>query len=144
VGRDRPAFAGEIDGRPGRPYSADVVRHARALFEDTWLTSAAIAAQVGVCAGTASRWARLNGWTRPPGAPRANDTFPSARARAWLARRAAADRAQATAAGLLAALESSDAVDLDGLARALDTLATARALRAAGVRKPGCPAVPYS
>jgi hypothetical protein len=52
----------------GKHLPDDVKHNARALYEGTTLTHAAIGAEVGVAPSTVSVWAAAGGWTRPRGA----------------------------------------------------------------------------
>ena len=51
------------------PHPPEIRAEAKRLGETTRLSSAAIAAQLGIPASTVRGWKRIDGWKRPPGAP---------------------------------------------------------------------------
>ena len=108
-----------------RPHPDAAVAAVRRLIEQTTLTYTEIAARTGVGRASICRWARDSGWQRPPFAPRATDTVPSARG-ARLKRRTLAARLHTLAERSIRELEESASVDLDKLAQALELLKMAK------------------
>ena len=106
----------------------------RRLIEQTELTYSEIAARTGVGRASICRWTRDGGWRRPPFAPRATDTVPSARASAHLKARTLAARLSALAERYVRELEQTPGVDLDKLGEALE-LAKMAKLAAMGRRR---------
>src|SRR5205814_3033324 len=99
-----------------RPHTDARVAAVRRLIEQTELTYGEIAARTGVGRASICRWTRDGGWRRPPFAPRATDTVPSARASARLKARTLAARLRALAERHIRELEQAPAVDFDRLA----------------------------
>ncbi|MEA2903387.1 MAG: hypothetical protein QOI12_774 [Alphaproteobacteria bacterium] len=126
----RPDEPGAVVGprRRGsrRPHADATVAAVRRLIEQTTLTYSEIAARSGVARASICRWTRDGGWRRPPFAPRATDTVPSARAGARLKLRTLAARLSALAERYLRELEGTPGVDLDKLAQALELLKMAK------------------
>ena len=98
----------------------------RRLIEQSTLSYAEIRARTGVSHASICRWTRDHGWKRPPFAPRATDTIPTARASAKLKRRMLAQRLDALAERHVRELEESARVDPVKLGEALDLLKMAR------------------
>jgi transposase len=117
-----------------RPHTDARVAAVRRLIEQSTLTYSEIAARTGVGRASICRWTRDGGWRRPPFAPRATDTVPSARASARLKQRTLAARLQTLAERYLRELEDSAGIDLDKLAQALE-LAKMAKLAAMGRRR---------
>ena len=110
----------------------------RRLIEQSTLSYAEIRARTGVSAGSISNWTRDGGWQRPPFAPRAADTVPTARASAKLRRRTLAQRLDKLAERHIRELEESACVDPDKLGEATELLKMARlAARRHPRRRPG-------
>jgi hypothetical protein len=134
----RPADPRDIVGpRPRgsrRPHADATVAAVRRLVEGTTLTYAAIAKRTGVGVASICRWTRDGGWKRPPFAPRATDTVPTARASAHLKRRMLAARLAALAERYVRELEETPGVDLEKLAEALELMKMAK-LAAMGRRR---------
>jgi hypothetical protein len=82
---------------PRQPRTDAAVAAVRRLIEQSVLNYRQIAARTGVSTGSISNWTRDGGWKRPPFAPRACDTIPTARASAKLRRRTLAARLDALA-----------------------------------------------
>jgi hypothetical protein len=118
-----------------RPHTDLKVAHVRRLIEQSTLTYGEIAAKTGVGRASICRWTQDGGWKRPPFAPRATDTIPTARASAKLKMRTLAARLQALAERHIRALETSPRIDADKLGEALELLKMAR-LEAMGRRRP--------
>jgi transposase len=132
---DEPAaLVGPRPRGPRRPYTDASVAAVRRLIEQSTLTYREIAARTGVGRASICRWTRDGGWRRPPFAPRATDTVPSARASARLKHRTLAARLQTLAERYLRELEDSASIDLDKLAQALE-LAKMAKLAAMGRRR---------
>src|SRR5262249_54567644 len=74
-------------GRSGRAHDENHVEAVRHLIETTALTYLQIEKRTGIARNNISRWKIARGWKRPPFAPRATDTTPTARASAQLKRR---------------------------------------------------------
>jgi hypothetical protein len=108
--------------RPGRgsPHTDATFAAVRHLIEQSTLSYAEIRARTGVSHASICRWARDGGWKRPPFAPRATDTIPTARASAKLRRRTLAQRLDALAERYIRELEESACVDPDKLGEALE------------------------
>src|SRR5438093_217078 len=117
-----------------RPHADATVAAVRRLIEQTTLTYTEIAARSGVGRASICRWTRDGGWQRPPFAPRATDTVPSARASARLKARTLAARLRALAERYVRELEQTPGVDLDKLGEALE-LAKMAKLAAMGRRR---------
>jgi hypothetical protein len=103
-----------------RPHTDRTVAAVRALIEETTLTYGRIAARTGASPACISRWMRDGAWKRPPFAPRATDTVPTARASAYLKRRMLSRRLTALAERYVRELEETPAIDLDKLGQALE------------------------
>jgi hypothetical protein len=124
--QDEPnAVVGPRHG-PREPHTDAKVAAVRRLIEQTVLSHSQIAARTGVSMGSISNWRRNGAWTRPPFAPRASDTVPTARASAKLKRRGLAARLDALAQRYIRELEESACVDPDKLGEALELLKMAR------------------
>ena len=134
----RPDEPGPVAGpRPRgsrRPHADARVAAVRRLIEQSTLTYGEIAARTGVGRASICRWTRDGGWRRPPFAPRATDTVPSARASVHLKARTLAARLQTLAERYLRELEDTPGIDLDKLAQALE-LAKMAKLAAMGRRR---------
>jgi hypothetical protein len=117
-----------------QPHTDGKVATVRRLIEETTLTHRAIAARTGASPASICRWTRDGGWKRPPFAPRASDTLPTARASAHLKRRMLAVRLSALAERHVRELEESACVDPDKLGEALELLKMAK-LAAMGRRR---------
>ena len=127
-------------GRAGRdrPHSDATFAAVRRLIEASTLSYAQIRARTGVSHASICRWARDAGWRRPPFAPRATDTVPTARASAKLKRRTLAARLDALAERHIRELEESACVDPGKLGEALELLKMAKlAARRRPRRRPG-------
>jgi hypothetical protein len=124
--QDAAAIVGPRRGGRGRPHSDATVAAVRRLIEQTVLTNRQIAARTGVSHVSVCRWMRAGGWQRPPFAPRASDTVPTARASAQLRRRTLAARLDALAQRHIRELEESACVDPEKLGEALELLKMAR------------------
>jgi hypothetical protein len=111
---------------PRQPHTDATFAAVRRLIEQTTLNYQQIAARTGVSTGAISYWKRDGGWTRPPFAPRSNDTMPTVRASAHLRRRTLAARLDALAERHVRELEESVRVDPDKLGEALELLKMAR------------------
>ena len=132
---DEPnAIVGSRPRGSRRPHADAKVAAVRRLIEQTTLTYGEIAAQTGVGRASICRWTRDQGWKRPPWAPRATDTIPTARASARLKMRTLAARLAALAERHIHELEASACVDPDRLAEALELMKMAKL--AARPRKP--------
>jgi hypothetical protein len=127
-------FAGPRPRGSRRPHADSKVAAVRRLVEQSTLTYAEIAARTGVACASICRWTRDGGWRRPPFAPRATDTVPSARASAKLKARTLAARLSALAESYVRELEETPGVDLDKLSAALELLKMAK-LAAMGRRR---------
>jgi hypothetical protein len=136
---DEPAaIVGPRRAGRGRPHTDATVAAVRGLIEQTVLTNRQIAARTGVSHVSVCRWMRAGGWQRPPFAPRASDTVPTARASAQLRRRTLAQRLDALAERHIRELEESACVDPVKLGEALELLKMARlAARRHPRRRPG-------
>jgi hypothetical protein len=127
-GRPRPdddAAAPMAAPRPRgsrRPHADRTVAAVRALIEETTLTYGQIAARTGASPACISRWMRDGAWKRPPFAPRATDTVPTARASAFLKRRMLGLRLTALAERYVRELEETPTIDLARLGEALALL----------------------
>jgi hypothetical protein len=108
------------------PHTDAEVAAVRRLIEQTTLTHREIATRIGIGVANISRWRIAGGWQRPPFAPRATDTVPTARASAKLKRRMLATRLDALAQRHVRELEQSACVDPGKLAEALELLKMAR------------------
>jgi hypothetical protein len=117
-----------------RPHTDAKVAAVRRLIEQTELTYSEIAARTGVGRASICRWTRDGGWQRPPFAPRATDTIPTARASAHLKARTLPARLSALAERYVRELEQTPGVDLDKLAEALELSKIAK-LAAQGRRR---------
>src|SRR5882762_4015820 len=95
-----------------RPHTDARVAAVRRLIEQSTLTYSEIAARTGVGRASICRWTRDGGWRRPPFAPRATDTVPSARASVHLKARTLAARLSALAERYVHELEDTPGVDL--------------------------------
>jgi hypothetical protein len=111
---------------PRQPRTDAAVAAVRRLIEQSVLNYRQIAARTGVSIGSISNWTRDGGWKRPPFAPRACDTIPTARASAKLRRRTLAARLDALAERHVRELEESACVDPEKLGEALELLKMAR------------------
>jgi hypothetical protein len=111
---------------PRQPHTDATVAAVRRLFEQSTLNYRQIAARTGVSTGAISYWSRDGGWKRPPFAPRACDTMPTARASAKLKRRMLGARLDALAQRHVRELEASGCVDPVKLGEALELLNMAR------------------
>jgi transcriptional regulator with XRE-family HTH domain len=111
---------------PRQPHTDAAVAAVRRLIEQSVLNYRQIAARTGVSTGTISNWTRDGGWKRPPFAPRACDTMPTARASAKLKRRMLGARLDALAERHVRELEASGCVDPVKLGEALELLNMAR------------------
>jgi hypothetical protein len=111
---------------PRQPHTDATVAAVRRLFEQSTLNYRQIAARTGVSTGAISYWSRDGGWKRPPFAPRACDTMPTARASAKLKRRMLGARLDALAERHVRELEASGCVDPVKLGEALELLNMAR------------------
>ncbi|MPZ56067.1 MAG: hypothetical protein GEU91_06110 [Rhizobiales bacterium] len=121
-----------------RPHTDAAFAAVRRLIEQSTLSYAEIRARTGVSHASISRWARDGGWRRPPFAPRATDTIPTARASAKLKRRTLAQRLDALAERHIRELEESACVDPIKLGEALELLKMAKlAARRRPRRRPG-------
>ena len=109
-----------------RPHTDAQVAAVRALIEQTTLTYGEIAKRTGVGRASICRWTRDGGWRRPPFAPRATDTVPTARASARLKARTLSVRLQALAERHIRELEASACVDPDKLGEALELVKMAK------------------
>jgi len=135
---DPAAIVGPRRGGRGRPHSDATVAAVRRLIEQTVLTHRQIAARTGVSHVTVCKWKHAGGWKRPPFAPRASDTVPTARASAQLRRRTLAARLDALAERHIRELEESACVDPEKLGEALELLKMAKlAARHRPRRRPG-------
>jgi hypothetical protein len=135
---DPNAIVGPRRGGRGRPHSDATVAAVRRLIEQTELTHRQIAARTGVSHVSVCKWRRAGGWKRPPFAPRACDTVPTARASAQLRRRSLAARLDALAERHIRELEESACVDPVKLGEALELLKMAKlAARHRPRRRPG-------
>ena len=105
--------------RTRRPHGDAAVAAVRRLIEQSTLTYGEIAQRTGVGRACICRWTRDQNWQRPPFAPRATDTVPSARASAKLKRRTLAARLSALAERYVRELEANPGIDLEKLAEAL-------------------------
>jgi hypothetical protein len=131
VGRERRR------GR-GAPHTDATFAAVRRLIEQSTLSYREIGARTGVSHVSIGRWARDQGWKRPPFAPRANDLIPTARASAALRRRTLAQRLDALAERHIRELEASACVDPEKLGEALELLKMAKlAARHRPKRRPG-------
>jgi hypothetical protein len=117
-----------------RPHTDARVATVRRLIEETTLTYGEIAKRSGVGRASICRWTRDQGWRRPPFAPRATDTVPTARASAKLRRRTLAARLTALAERHIAELEAAQCVEADKLGEALELYRIAK-LAAMGRRR---------
>jgi transposase-like protein len=108
------------------PHTDGKVARVRRLVEETTLSYSQIAARTGVAAASISRWMSAGSWKRPPFAPRASDTVPSARASARLRRRMLGARLTALAERHIVELEAAPLVDPDKLGDALELLKMAK------------------
>jgi hypothetical protein len=141
--RPEPDEAGGVPvlrRRPGRgsPHTDATFAKVRHLIEESTLSYGEIRARTGVSHGSISRWTRDQGWKRPPGAPRSNDTIPTPRASAQLRRRMLAQRLDALAVRHIRELEESACVDPIKIGEALELLKMARlAARRRPRRRPG-------
>jgi hypothetical protein len=111
---------------PRQPHTDATVAAVRRLIEQSVLNYRQIAARTGVSTGSISHWTRDGGWKRPPFAPRACDTMPTARASAKLKRRMLGARLDALAERHVRELEASGCVDPVKLGEALELLNMAR------------------
>jgi hypothetical protein len=111
---------------PRQPHTDATVAAVRRLIEQSVLNYRQIAARTGVSTGSISNWTRDGGWKRPPFAPRACDTIPTARASAKLKRRMLGARLDALALRHVRELEASGCVDPVKLGEALELLNMAR------------------
>ena len=136
---DPAAVVGPRPRGSRRPHTDATVAAVRRLVEQTTLTYGAIAARTGVGRASICRWTRDGAWKRPPFAPRATDTVPSARASARLKARTLSLRLSALAERYIRELEESACVDLDKLGEALELLKMAK-LAAMGRRRRRKPA----
>jgi transposase-like protein len=109
-----------------RPHTDLRVALVRRLIEQTNLTYSEIATKSGVGRASISRWRRDGGWRRPPFAPVATDTVPSARASQKLKLRKLAERLRDLAERHLRTLEADPAIDTERLLRALQVVKLAR------------------
>jgi hypothetical protein len=135
-----PAGMPVLRRRPGRRslHTDATFAAVRRLIEQSVLNYRQIAARTGVSTGSISNWTRDGGWKRPPFAPRAGDTIPTARASAKLRRRTLAQRLDALAQRHVRELEESACVDPIKLGEALELLKMARlAARRRPRRRPG-------
>ena len=123
---DPDAIVGPRPRGSRRPHTDARVAAVRRLIEQTTLTYAQIAARTGVARASICRWTRDGGWKRPPFAPRATDTVPTARASLKLKMRTLAARLAALAERHLRELEQTPGVDLDKLAEALELFKMAK------------------
>jgi len=123
---------------PRQPHTDATYAKVRRLIEQSVLNYRQIAARTGVSTGSISNWTRDGGWKRPPFAPRAGDTVPTARASAKLRRRTLAQRLDALAERHVRELEESASVDPVKLGEALELLKMAKlAARRRPKRRPG-------
>ncbi len=136
---DDPAgVAGPRPRGSRRPHTDATFAAVRRLIEQSTLSYGEIRARTGVGHATICRWARDGGWKRPPFAPRATDTIPTARASAKLKRRMLAQRLDALAERHIHELEASACVDPKMLGEALELLKMAKlAARRRPRRRPG-------
>ncbi len=136
---DDPAgVAGPRPRGSRRPHSDATFAAVRRLIEQSTLSYGEIRARTGVSHATICRWATDGGWKRPPFAPRATDTIPTARASAKLKRRTLAQRLDALAERHIRELEASACVDPKMLGEALELLKMAKlAARRRPKRRPG-------
>lgn len=109
-----------------RPHADGTHAQVRALIETTTLAYGEIAQRPGVGRASICRWTRDGGWMRPPFAPRATDTVPTARASQKLKLRKLAERLCALAEHFLRTLEARHDATPDDLMRALQVLKMAR------------------
>jgi hypothetical protein len=109
-----------------RPHTDGTVAAVRRLIEETALTYDRIAARTGASPACISRWMRDGAWKRPPFAPRATDTVPTARASAYLKRRMLSLRLTALAERYVGELEATPGVDLAKLGQALELMKMAK------------------
>jgi hypothetical protein len=109
-----------------RPHTDRTVVAVRRLIEESTLTYHQIAARTGASPACISRWMRDGAWKRPPFAPRATDTVPTARASAYLKRRKLSLRLSALAERYVRKLEETPGVNLDKLGEALELMKMAK------------------
>jgi hypothetical protein len=122
----------------GAPHTDATFAAVRRLIEQSTLSYGEITKRTGVSHASICRWTRDHGWKRPPFAPRATDTIPTARASAKLKRRMLAQRLDALAERLIRELEASACVDPIKLGEALELLKMAKlAARRRPKRRPG-------
>jgi hypothetical protein len=136
---DDPAgVAGPRRHGRGAPHTDATFAKVRRLVEQSTLSYREIRARTGVSHVTVGRWARDQGWKRPPFAPRASDTIPTPRASAQLRRRTLARRLDALAERHIRELEESACIDPIKLGEALELLKMAKlAARRRPKRRPG-------
>jgi hypothetical protein len=123
---DTAGFAAPRPRGSRRPHTDAVVAAVRRLIEESVLTYAQISARTGVGRASICRWTRDQGWKRPPFAPRATDTVPTARASRRLRMRTLAARLSTLAERYVRELEETPGVDLEKLAEALELMKMAK------------------
>jgi hypothetical protein len=113
-------------GRSGRLHTDATFARVRHLIEQSTLSYGEIRARTGVSHASICRWARDQGWKRPPFAPRANDLIAAPRASAQLRRRTLSKRLDALVERHIRELEESACVDPAKLGEALELLKMAK------------------